>query len=91
MLLRAPIAVKIDGIEVRLPHPADFALHKLVISEDRKNKDKKNKDLDSAYRIIEMILETGDQKALKESFAQLTEKQKKRVKKLTETQFPELV
>jgi hypothetical protein len=38
----------------------------------------------------EMILETGDQKALKDSFASLTEKQKKRVKKLTEVQFPEL-
>jgi hypothetical protein len=90
MLLRAPIDVKIDGIEMRLPHPADFALHKLVISEDRKNKDKKSKDLDSAYRIIEMILETGEQKSLKDSFASLTEKQKKRVKRLTEAQFPEL-
>jgi hypothetical protein len=36
LLMRNPVMVKIGSVLVRLPHPADYALQKLIISGQRK-------------------------------------------------------
>ena len=51
------IKVKREGLVVKLPHPALFALHKLIVAQVRKNKDKGEKDKEEALRTLRAILE----------------------------------
>jgi len=38
LLLREIITLKFEGVPVRVPHPANFAIHKLIVSTRRKAK-----------------------------------------------------
>ena len=62
------IKVKVEDFYVRLPHPAHFALHKLIIFQRRRNIDKSAKDRETALRILRALLEKGDLKILKRIF-----------------------
>ena len=55
ILFDDPVSVTEDGINVRIPHPAAFALHKLLICEKRKNKEKKAKDIEQALLVLDAI------------------------------------
>ena len=59
------IRVKVEDFYVRLPHPANFALHKLIIFQRRRNIDKSVKDRETALRILRALIEKGDLKILK--------------------------
>ena len=73
------INVKIGNIKINLPHPAVFALHKLIISEERINKDKKLKDRDAAVRIIRALLDKGEVEKLRLFFFGFNLKLRKRI------------
>jgi hypothetical protein len=45
LLIQETIKVQIEGIELSLPHPANFAFHKLIISQRRLKEEKAIKDL----------------------------------------------
>ncbi len=53
--LMLPIRLSLGGVPVTVPHPAAFALHKLLIVTRRKNDEKKQKDLDSAVLVLELL------------------------------------
>lgn len=55
MLWREPVEVNVGGISLRLPHPADYCLNKLIIRKKRKKKDKQEKDLESALSVLEAL------------------------------------
>lgn len=57
LLSKDTIRIEKEGISVRLPHPALFALHKLIVAGLRKSKDKSEKDRESAIQIIRVIIE----------------------------------
>lgn len=44
-----------------MPHPARFALHKLVVAQRRKNKDKARKDNMVALDILNDLLDSGEE------------------------------
>ena len=71
------INVEIAGFKVNLPHPAVFALHKLIISKERKNKDKEEKDQEAAVRIIRALFDKGEADKLKFFFMSFTPKLRK--------------
>ncbi len=48
LLLDSPITIVENGIKVRLPNPAHFCLHKLIIASQRRKIDKSLKDLQQA-------------------------------------------
>lgn len=73
------INVEVDGFRINLPHPALFALHKLVISKERKNKDKREKDQEAAIRIIRALLNKGEAEKLKLFFLSFNPKLRKRI------------
>ena len=79
MLWRDPIVVKVSGICVQVPHPADYCLHKLFIFDRRKTEDKKRKDYASAIQVLEALIEQKDLKNLSLSFKALSKKEQKRV------------
>ncbi len=48
LLLEDPIIISVNGIKVRVPNPANYFFHKLIISARRKNLAKSGKDLEQA-------------------------------------------
>ncbi|OHD12117.1 MAG: hypothetical protein A2Y41_00020 [Spirochaetes bacterium GWB1_36_13] len=58
------ITVDYRGIMLNIPEPTAFVLHKYLISLERKNLLKKQKDLDTANEMIEFLLKIEQQKNL---------------------------
>jgi hypothetical protein len=54
------IRLEYEGIILRVPHPAAFALHKLVIVPRRKNKAKAERDSRSAIEILNLLFRADD-------------------------------
>ncbi|MDD5097714.1 MAG: GSU2403 family nucleotidyltransferase fold protein [Candidatus Omnitrophica bacterium] len=73
------INVEINGFRINLPHPAVFALHKLIISKERKNKDKREKDQEAAIRIIRALLDKGEAGKLQLFFLSFNSKLRQRI------------
>ncbi len=79
MLWREPIEVDVDGVPLKLPHPADYCLHKLIIQSKRKKADKKEKDLESAFSVLESLLREKRTDSILNAFQKLFPKEKKKV------------
>lgn len=63
------IKVNYNGIKITVPEPAAFALHKLIISTKRLKAEKKNKDLETAFRIGNLLAsDTGYRKRMTEIY-----------------------
>lgn len=60
-LVKDKIKVKFERINVVLPHPARFALHKLVVAQRRKDKDKAVKDNIVAVDILNDLVDGGEE------------------------------
>ena len=54
------IRLEYEGIALRVPHPAAFALHKLIIVPRRKDEAKALRDIKSATEILGILFEAGD-------------------------------
>ena len=61
ILFKNPVMVKEEGIKISIPNPAAFTVHKILISARRKRPDKKHKDLEQAFHVLEAI-DLGDVK-----------------------------
>ncbi|MEK6715271.1 MAG: GSU2403 family nucleotidyltransferase fold protein [Candidatus Omnitrophota bacterium] len=86
LLILDTIKVKIEGIEVKLPHPANFALHKLIIFQKRTKEEKIIKDKNAATEIIKALIAKGEAVTIKHVFNSMVPKwQKKVIKGLEET------
>jgi len=79
LLTKKLINVKVEDIEISLPHPALFALHKIIVSDRRLKKDKKKKDLDASMRVIRALLDKGEADKLKFFFMSFTPKLRKKI------------
>ena len=58
-LVKDNMTITLEGIKVILPHPARFAIHKLVVAQRRKNKDKARKDNMAAVDILNDLIDAG--------------------------------
>jgi hypothetical protein len=65
-----PVRVDFHGIAVRVPHPANFALHKLVIAPRRKS-EKADRDRTQAVQVLQALVQSGEGDAIPERFAKL--------------------
>ena len=85
LLIQDTIKVKIEGIEVTLPHPANFALHKLIIFQRRTKEEKIIKDRNTAIEILRALINKGETVIIKHFFNSMIPKwQKKIIKGLKE-------
>ena len=79
------IKVKVDNFSITLPHPANFALHKLIICQRRQEADKATKDRDTALEIIKALINKREIGIIKNVFDSVSIKwQRKIVKGLKE-------
>jgi hypothetical protein len=66
--------VKIDNMIVNVPHPAAFALHKLIIARRRGKKHKSDKDIQQALMIFDFFKKKGDFIKLRRIFESMHKK-----------------
>ncbi len=66
-------------MRVRLPHPGAFAMHKLFISERRREKGKQSRDIEMAIRILEAIQMTEKEMELNPIWKSFTKKERNKI------------
>lgn len=71
------IVVNSNGLDLRLPHPACFALHKLVVSVRRREDGKKEKDVQQGLEILRALIKLGREKQIQAKFAEMPDGWKK--------------
>ena len=92
LLILDTIKVKIEGIEVDIPHPANFALHKLIVFQRRAKEEKVLKDRNAAVEILNALINKGDVVIIKHVFNSMIPKwQKKVVKGLEEAEEKDIL
>jgi hypothetical protein len=73
------VKVKVADFHVFLPHPANFALHKLMISQRRQNEDKAAKDRIMALEILNALMRKGEAGKIKTVFGSVPSKWQKKI------------
>lgn len=85
------IKVRLKGLQITLPHPANFALHKLIISQRRVKEDKALKDRKTAIDVLMALVNKGETKSIKHIFNSIPKKwQNKIIKGLQEAENKEI-
>lgn len=67
-LAQNTITAKVQEICLTIPHPAHFALHKLVVLSRRPTPAKQAKDKESATRLLAALISDNQQEVVKEAF-----------------------
>ena len=75
------IKSKVGSINVTLPHPANFALHKLVVMGRRPKAEKQAKDKDAAIKILNALIDTEQSITIKNAFQAMSKRWQGMVKK----------
>ncbi|MFH1232084.1 MAG: GSU2403 family nucleotidyltransferase fold protein [Planctomycetota bacterium] len=82
-------------MRITLPHPANFALHKLIISQRRTQKDKASKDIETARIILQALIDKGDKGVIKKVFDGIPQKWQKKIirglKKIEQKEVLEII
>jgi DNA-binding transcriptional regulator YiaG len=73
-LAQDTISTNVEWVSVNLPHPAYFALHKLVVLSRRTGQAKQAKDQDAALKVLEALIKKGEDIVLPMSDAALAGK-----------------
>jgi len=80
-LAQNTIQTKVEGISITMPHPANFALHKLIILQRKRDPEKVLKDKESAIKILKALIEKGEQDFIRDIFSSMPQKWQKKVEK----------
>ena len=80
-LAQNTITTKIGETIVTLPHPANFALHKLLILTRRPSPEKQMKDKEAAIRILTALIDKGRDNLITDVFHTMPRKWQGKVKK----------
>jgi hypothetical protein len=73
------ISVDFKGVKLRLPHPACFLLHKIIIYKRRPRRDKRLKEIEQIERLSTFLEKQDNFRSVKRNFAKLHPKWQTRV------------
>jgi hypothetical protein len=76
ILLQHVIFVKIKDLTLRLPHPVNFAFHKLLISGRRRDPGKTERDRKQAIEVLDAAIAHGDELMARQLFRELPRKRR---------------
>ena len=71
--------MKVEDFYVTMPHPVNFALHKLIIFQRRIKEDKAVKDRNVAIKILKSLIAKGESSIIKDVFNSIPKKWQARV------------
>lgn len=75
-----PIRVRFHELTVRVPHPANFALHKLIIASRRKS-DKGNRDRSQAIQILQALIQCDEAATIRARLIKMPAKWQAKIRK----------
>ncbi len=81
-LTQHTIAVEVNRMSINLPHPANFALHKLLILDRRNVPEKTAKDKDAAIRILKALMNKGEQDFVRTVYDSMPRRWQTKIKKV---------
>ena len=73
------IKIKVENFYITLPHPANFALHKLIIFQRRLKEEKAIKDRNTAIEILKALINKGEASEVKKIMKALPIKWQKKI------------
>ncbi|MBI2496229.1 MAG: hypothetical protein HYW10_06725 [Candidatus Omnitrophica bacterium] len=83
LLADSTITATLEGIQVRMPHPAAFALQKLLIAPRRQGRPSKQaKDLDAAVAVLEALRAHGENESVREHFESMPPRWQARIRQI---------
>lgn len=86
-----PLLLLYQGLNLRVPEPAAFALHKLIISQRRKKEAKAERDLEMAVGLLTILFEEKPQRERVLSILEnLPEKWAAKILSVSKVHFPAL-
>ena len=95
VLARDPIQMQFNNVTVTLPHPIDFALHKLLIAGRRKDKEKAEKDRAQAIALLIALNASGETENIRKVFDAMPKSWRKTIRRellvLGEEQLMQLI
>lgn len=95
MLQLKTIQIRVKDIELTLPHPACFVLHKLIVYKRRPKKDKRERDIEQIVRILSFVQKQKEASSLVEVYNQLHQKWQEKIilnlKELGQTEIAEFL
>jgi hypothetical protein len=80
-LAQNTITTKVGATTVTLPHPANFALHKLLVLTRGPVQEKQMKDRQAAIRILSALIDKGQGNLITELFHTMPRRWQGKVKK----------
>ena len=92
MLSNSVVEINYDNLIVCTPHPANFALHKLIVSELRKNADKSENDLRQGVQVFRALIDHNELQKIKDVAEGIPKTWQKLIRKaLTDTVDEDLI
>lgn len=79
LLERDTIVVRVSSLEVTIPHPVNFGLHKILVSSRRTNAEKQNKDLEAGLELLRMCIKDRDERRLLDLFRSISKNQQRMI------------
>lgn len=79
LLFDNTIKVRIEDFYLTLPHPANFGLHKLIVSQKRDREDKSLRDKEIGIKILSALSEKGESDIVKSVFISVPAGWQKRI------------
>ncbi len=67
-LVKNTMVIESEDLRIRVPHPAAFGLHKLIISKRRKTEEKSLKEMREALDVLNALIEQGESNKIKATF-----------------------
>jgi hypothetical protein len=78
-LLQNTICIDTEGLKINVPHPAAFALHKLIVSARRPKEEKLVKDRKEASAVLTALIRKGKAGEIRNMFERMPAGWKKRL------------
>ena len=91
LLIDYPRLISFEGMQILVPEPAAFALHKLIVSSRRMKQEKQKSDLETGVGLLEFLYSRPDEiKRIKSVLLELPKKWSKTILSVSVKYFPRL-
>lgn len=78
-LAQNTIVLKTEGLTLNLPHPAAFALHKLIVFSRRTKEERRIKEREEALRVLNALIDNREEHLIKDMFDSMLESWRKKI------------
>jgi len=78
-LIENTISINAEGLRIKLPHPAAYALHKFIIFKRRSKAEKHDRDIEGALRVFNELIRHKKHSEIKYIFKRMHKKWQKKI------------